>query len=102
MTLLVALVVAVIWLDAPWNWILVAAAIGLEVGEASLLWWLSRRRRPAVGVEAMVGTRATVVTPTQVLVHGELWQARSDDALRPGDEVRVVAVDGLAVVVART
>ena len=75
----------------------------VEVAE-SLFWiWLSKRRRPSVGVETLVGARATVVTPCRPLGHvrvqGELWQARCDEGADPGDEVAVDAVDGLTLVV---
>ena len=32
-----------------------------------------------------------------VFVHGELWRARSDDPLEPGEHVQVVARDGLVL-----
>jgi len=59
----------------------------------------SRRRRSVTGAEALVGRRAVVATKTQVRVAGELWQASSADELAPGDEVTVVAVDGLTLTV---
>jgi membrane protein implicated in regulation of membrane protease activity len=36
-----------------------------------------------------------------VYVRGELWRARSDESLRPGDKVRVAALDGLTLDVHR-
>jgi membrane protein implicated in regulation of membrane protease activity len=99
--LLVAFVIALVWLEAPWSLLLVGAALVLEIGEAWLWWRWSRRRKPAIGVEAMIGSSATVISPTQVRIHGELWGARSDESLEPGDQVEVVAVDGLTLVVAR-
>jgi len=59
----------------------------------------SRRRRSVTGAEALVGRKAVVATKTQVRVAGELWQATSADELAPGDEVTVVAVDGLTLTV---
>jgi len=59
----------------------------------------SRRRRSVTGAEALVGRKAVVATKTQVRVAGELWQASSADELAPGDEVMVVAVDGLTLTV---
>gem|GEM_PF-5314990 len=32
-----------------------------------------------------------------MIVHGELWKARSDEAIGEGDEVVVTAVEGLIV-----
>jgi membrane protein implicated in regulation of membrane protease activity len=90
-------------LPAPWSIVVVAGALVVEVGEAWFWWKLSHRRRPAVGVESLVGMRATVITPCrptgQVRVAGELWQARCAAGADPGDVVRVVAVDGLALLV---
>jgi NfeD-like C-terminal, partner-binding len=36
-----------------------------------------------------------------VRLRGEIWNARSEEPLELGDEVRVEAVDGLTLVVAR-
>ena len=94
-TLVVAIVVAVIWLDSPWSWILVACAAIVEIGETGLLYRWSRRRRSHVGAEALVGATAIVETPTQVRVQGELWRARGE--LHVGEQVRVTAVDGLTL-----
>ena len=103
MLLVLAIIAAFLWLDEPWSWLLVGAAFVVELGEAWFWWWLSRRRRPAVGVETLIGARATAVTPLQprgqVRVQGELWEARSERGVAPGDEVEVVAVDGLTLVV---
>lgn len=99
--LLLAVVLAVVVLPSPWGVITVGAAVVVEVGEAWFWWWFSRRRRPAVGIEAMLGQTATAVTPCrplgQVRIQGELWQARCDAGADPGDEVRVVRVDGLTL-----
>ncbi len=97
MTLLVALVLAFTVLPEPWGLIVVGAAALLEVGEALLLWRWSQRRRSVVGVEAMVGSTATVVTPLaprgQVRVGGETWYAVADVPADAGRAVRVVGVD---------
>jgi membrane-bound serine protease (ClpP class) len=99
--LLGAILLAVFVLPAPWGIVLVAGALVLEVGEAWFWWKLSHRRRPAVGVESLVGMRATAVMPGQVRVAGELWQARGAEDAEPGDVVEVVAVEGLTLVVTR-
>ncbi len=60
------------------------------------------RRRPAiVGPIRVVGAEGVVRTPSQVLVEGELWQARRVDGGRlvPGEQVHVEAVDGLELTV---
>ncbi len=69
------------------------------------MFWLrwSRRRRPAVGAEALVGAEAEVVEPCRpvgtVRVRGELWRARCERGAGAGERVRVRAVEGLELVV---
>lgn len=69
---------------------------------------LAAHRDEAVrtGAEELVGARAEVRTPLdpdgQVWVEGALWRARlagDGGPLRPGDRVRVEAVDGLTLTV---
>jgi membrane protein implicated in regulation of membrane protease activity len=89
----------------PWGLPLIAAAAAVEVGE-SLFWiWFSKRKRAAVGAEALVGRTARVVRPCRpvgyVRLDGELWQARCPDGADRGDEVRIAALDGLTLLVER-
>ena len=103
MALIGAILLAIFVLPPAWRIPVVLAGGAIEVGE-SLFWiWLSKRRRPSVGVEALVGAHATVVTPCrplgQVRVQGELWRGRCDEGADPGDEVQVENVDGLTLVV---
>jgi membrane-bound serine protease (ClpP class) len=57
------------------------------------------RRRPATGREEMVGlvgVAKTALAPQgQLAVHGELWEAVSEQPLSPGEEAEVTGVDGL-------
>jgi membrane-bound serine protease (ClpP class) len=105
MALVAAIILAALVVPSPWGIPLVCGAIVLEVGEAWFWWRLSHRGRPSVGVETLVGAKATVVVPCrprgQVRVGGELWQARCGTGADPGDVVDVVAVDGLELVVGR-
>jgi membrane-bound serine protease (ClpP class) len=102
--LVAAILLAIFVLPPAWRLPVVLAGGAIEVGESMFWIWLSKRRRPSVGVEALVGARAIVVTPCrplgQVRVQGELWQARCDERADPGDEVKVDAVEGLTLVVA--
>ena len=104
MALVAAILLAIFVLPPAWRLPVVLAGGAIEVGESMFWIWLSKRRRPSVGVEALVGARAIVVTPCrplgQVRVQGELWQARCDERADPGDEVKVDAVEGLTLVVA--
>ena len=104
MLLVVAIVLAVLVLPAPWGVVAVAAAAVVEVAEVWFWWWLSHRRQPVVGLETIIGAPATAVTALrpdgQVRVRGELWQARSAAGADAGAAVRVVGVaDGLTLVV---
>src|SRR5262250_113999 len=64
-------------------------------------------RPPSTGAEGLVGKYATVrerLAPEgQVGVAGEIWRAVADGGpLEPGAQVRIVAVDGLTLRVAKT
>lgn len=64
-------------------------------------------RRPTTGTAGMVGQRGVALTaiepgtPGQVRTFGEIWQAIADEPVRPGEPIRVVAVDGLTLKVER-
>jgi membrane-bound serine protease (ClpP class) len=90
---------------SPWGVVLIAAAGVVDIGE-SLFWiWLSKRRRAAMGVEALVGRTAEVTRACRPLgfvrLGGELWQARCEEGADRGDTVRVLGLDGLVLVVER-
>lgn len=57
------------------------------------------RRQPMTGQEEMVGLvgiAKTALTPHGLLsVHGELWDAVSDQPIQPGDAAEVISVSGL-------
>jgi membrane-bound serine protease (ClpP class) len=57
-----------------------------------------RRRPVSVGPQSIVGERGQVRRGGLVFVHGELWRARADEPLQPGDEVEVEGIaDGLVL-----
>jgi len=62
---------------------------------------LRARRRPVVsGREEMVGAPGRVLAvgaQTWAEVHGERWRVESAEPLRPGQAVRVLAIDGLTL-----
>jgi membrane protein implicated in regulation of membrane protease activity len=103
MLLVVAFLLAIFVFDEPWSWVVVAVGGLLEAAESWLYIRWSRRRRPAVGVEALIGRTAIVSTDCrpygQVRIAGELWQARCDAGAAAGEEVVVREVDGLTLVV---
>ena len=105
MALLAALLLAIFVLPRNWGVVAVAVAGVIEVGE-SLVWWrMSRRARPAVGVETLVG-RSAVVTEScrpvgQVRLDGELWRARCSEGAEAGETVWVQRIDSLTLEVVR-
>src|SRR5919197_5843490 len=99
MLLLCGILLAVFVVPWPWGLATVVGGGVLDIAESLALLRWSRRRRAAVGAEALVGRTAVVATPTQVRVAGELWEARSNDVLVPGQEVVVRGVDGLTLLV---
>ncbi|MFP5245405.1 MAG: NfeD family protein [Thermoanaerobaculia bacterium] len=63
----------------------------------------AHKNRVMTGTEAMVGeigiARTAVAADGKVFVHGELWNATSNNAIEAGSRVRVRSVDGLRVIV---
>lgn len=98
MLLVVAILLAVFWLPAPWGLVGVAAAAVFEVAEAAFWIWLSRRRRAAVGAEALPGAVGVAITRCapvgQVRVAGEIWRAECAEGAEPGDRVVVERLEG--------
>jgi membrane-bound serine protease (ClpP class) len=69
---------------------------------------LAAQRRPAVtgaaGMIGEIGRALTVIDPAlggRVFTHGEIWQARAEEAIPEGARLRVVGVDGLTLVVSK-
>jgi membrane-bound serine protease (ClpP class) len=65
---------------------------------------LRAQAKPAVtgaaGLLGEVGTASTDIDPQgKVFVHGEFWNASSQRAVRKGDKIRVIRVDGLHLLV---
>ena len=58
------------------------------------------------GPQALVGLKGPVKQwqgdTGKVLVHGEWWNAMSDDDVQPGDEIEVTAVDGMRLTVKKS
>jgi membrane protein implicated in regulation of membrane protease activity len=92
----------------PWPWNLVAALASGALGVAEVGYWHRRmgRRRVVTGAEDLVGAIGEVTESLaprgRVRLQGELWEARSQDEIRRGAPVRVVAVDGLVLEVEPT
>jgi membrane-bound serine protease (ClpP class) len=65
----------------------------------------SRRWKPATGKEELLGEQGVVVEPLPagaegiIRIHGELWRAISEQAVGPGNTVRVLRIEGLQLFV---
>lgn len=101
MLLIIAIVLALIFLPWPWSLALIAAVAIFELGLMTLGVRYTRRRRASVGVETLVGTTGEAITTLapdgQIRLNGEIWEAHSTRAHVPGDTVRVRAVHGLTL-----
>lgn len=97
MLLLGGILLAVFVVPWPWGLATVLGGGVLDIAESLVLLRWSRRRRAVTGAEALIGQTAVVSSRTQVRVAGELWEARSEEPLVPGNEVVVTAVEGLTL-----
>ncbi len=66
----------------------------------------AQRQKPQTGREGLIGEVGTALEnfsrgQGQVLVHGEIWNATGDPAIRKGDAVIVTRMDGLTIQVQR-
>ncbi len=63
----------------------------------------AQMRKPATGMEGMIGKEGTAITAVfadgKVFIKGEVWNASSTDAIEEGDPVRVTGVKGLNLTV---
>jgi len=66
----------------------------------------AHRRKPTTGKRGMVGLVGEARAPIdsrrgQVLVHGELWGAISEEKIKSGERIEVIGVDGLVLKVTK-
>jgi membrane-bound serine protease (ClpP class) len=87
--------------------VLLPAVAGMSAFAALVVFGVGRtmRRKQTAGVEEMVGlvgrAQSALAPEGSVFVRGEYWTARSDEPIRAGDRVEVVAVEGLRLRVRR-
>jgi membrane-bound serine protease (ClpP class) len=89
-----------------WPVLVVAAAVSTAFFLFALGFAMrARRSRVVSGSEQMVGITGRIASwnglAGDVRVHGELWRARSEVPLAPGDPIRVVRREGLTLDVER-
>jgi membrane protein implicated in regulation of membrane protease activity len=103
--LLAASIAGLFILPGPWNVLLFAAAVVIEIGELYLWKKFLDRYRVRGGAEGMVGEKAVVLETCDPLgtvrVRGEIWSATAQGAtvIAAGEKARVLAVDGLRVTI---
>jgi membrane-bound serine protease (ClpP class) len=101
MVLIITLVLSLIFVPWPWNVFVISVALVYELATMIFGIGYSRRRRPQVGVQTMVGAEAQAITALepsgQVKVDGEIWEARAPEGARAGETVRIKRVDGLTL-----
>ncbi|MBN2366502.1 MAG: nodulation protein NfeD [Calditrichaeota bacterium] len=64
----------------------------------------AQRRKPVTGREGIVGEMGEAVADFsrgrgQVAVHGEIWDAKSDEKIKKGDAVKVESIENLKIMV---
>jgi membrane-bound serine protease (ClpP class) len=105
MLFVVAVILALLVVPAPWGLVLVGVAGIVEIGESYVWMRISRRHRIKVGAETLIGSTGEVANACrpdgQVRIQGELWRARCEEGADLGERVRVVARDGLTLLVVR-
>ncbi len=101
MLTIVAILLALTVLPSPWGIVAVVVGFAIDAAETTFFVRWSKRRRATVGLETLVGRSAVVVralTPRgQVKLDGEVWEARGPAGIAPGEEVVVIAVEGLVL-----
>ena len=82
-------------------------ALGLIVSLLARLGVRAQLVRPVTGRSGMIEQLGRAMEPIvaggagMVSTHGELWSATSDEDIREGDAVRIVAIDGMQLTVKR-
>jgi len=98
---IIAILLALTVLPSPWGVVAIVVGFAIDAAETTFFVRWSKRRRATVGVQTLVGRTALVVRPLtplgQVKLDGEVWEARGPTGVAPGEEVVVIAVDGLVL-----
>lgn len=100
-----SILLAIFLVPGAWDIPVVAGGAAVEATEGILWFRWSRRRRAAVGAEALIGKTAVVTERCdpdgRVKIDGELWRARATvvEPIDVGATVHVVAVEDLTLLV---
>jgi membrane-bound serine protease (ClpP class) len=78
-----------------------AVVLGMVLMTLTWIALKTQRRHAVTGAEAMVGTivlaQTDVAPKGRVFVHGEIWEAVSDEPIREGEEAKVKGISGLTL-----
>jgi membrane protein implicated in regulation of membrane protease activity len=103
--LVVAIFLAVFVLPTGWGIAAIVAGILIEVSEAGFWIRFSRRWRPRVGAEALIGAEGVALTECrpegQVRIRGERWTAICAEGADAGDGIVVEGLADLKLLVRR-
>jgi membrane-bound serine protease (ClpP class) len=82
-----------------------AVTLGVFIVGVGYLVFKAQRGRSVAGVEGLIGevgeVRSRIAPRGKVYVHGEYWNAESDQVLEAGERVQVIGQKGLTLKVAR-
>lgn len=87
--------------------VLIVAIIVVSILSILVGWLVFRamQLKPATGKEGLAGEKGVALTPLnprgKVSVHGEIWQAVSEEPISEGEMIQVVRVIGMQVHVKR-
>lgn len=74
-----------------------AIAIGMAVK--------AHRRQPVTGIEGLIGEIGEAYTDIdlegKMFIHGEIWDARSNESIKKGEKIEIVKTDRMTVIVKR-
>ena len=82
-----------------------ACAVGIFMAVFIALAVRAHKQKISTGHEALVGETGRAFTPIgksgKVFTHGEYWNARSDEPIKKGEDVRIIGVRDLVLLVER-
>ncbi|MBI5193336.1 MAG: nodulation protein NfeD [Nitrospirae bacterium] len=63
----------------------------------------AHKRRPVTGIEGLEGETGEAYTDIdsegKIFIHGEIWNAKSDEAIMKGEKVKIIRMDGMWLIV---
>ena len=103
MAFIIGTILALIFLEGPWQWVAIAFVASIELFEISI-WLKWRKVRATTGRESFVGLKGKTLSECrpegQVRVKGQTWKAYCKAGIDSGQEIVVEGVEGLRLTVA--